>query len=134
VKPTKTYWEFKILYAFSALVWTVTILFLSLSSFEKVNLPINVSGHDKLAHLLMYSIYAFAIVFSFRNIKNRKLKFYFYIFLYLFLFGGFMEVLQGTLTKNRNADFLDAVANGIGALIGITFAYAIVKSKKKFNY
>jgi glycopeptide antibiotics resistance protein len=41
-----------------------------------------------------------------------------------------MEVLQGTTTKNRNADFLDALANGIGAIIGIAFAYVIVKSKK----
>lgn len=130
MKPTKTYWEFKILYAFSALVWTFTILFLSLSSFEKVQLPIKVEGHDKMAHFLMYAVYAFAIVFSFKNVKNRKFKFYFFIFLYLFLFGGLMEVLQGVLTNNRSTDFLDAIANGIGALIGITFAYAIVKSKK----
>lgn len=130
MKPTKKYWEFRIPFAFSVLIWTATVTFLSLSSFEKVQLPVKVGSYDKLAHFLMYSVYAFAIVFSFKSIKNRNYKFYFYIFLYLFLFGCFMEVLQGTTTKNRNADFLDAIANGIGAIIGIAFAYVIVKSKK----
>jgi VanZ family protein len=79
----------------------------------------------------MYAIYAITIIFSFRNLKSKKIKFYFYIFLYLFSFGVLMELLQGIYTNNRHADIKDAIANGIGALIGIVFAFLFVKKSKK---
>ena len=112
-------------------LWTLIVLFLSLSSFENLQVPIKVSGFDKMAHFVMYSLYAFLLIFSFKDIKAKKINFYLYIFLYLFLFGLFIEFLQGIITERRKTDMEDAFANGIGALIGILIAYAIIKRVKK---
>jgi glycopeptide antibiotics resistance protein len=42
-----------------------------------------------------------------------------------------IEFLQGLTTEKRKTDMEDALANGIGALIGIVIAYAIIKRVKK---
>ena len=81
----------------------------------------------------MYSIYAFLIVFSFKNVADKKFKFYFLIFLYLFIFGSLVEVLQGTVTKYRSQDVKDALANGFGAFVGLFFAYMLNRKFKKIN-
>lgn len=81
----------------------------------------------------MYSVYAFLLVFSFKNIQSRKFVFYLYVFLYLFLFGVLVEFLQGMMTEKRQPDAKDALANGLGAFVGIVFAYFIVKKVKKNN-
>jgi VanZ family protein len=133
VKIIKNYWEFNKLFVLLSFLWTFTILYLSLSSFEGVKVPIKVSNFDKLAHFLMYSIYAFLIVFSFKNVADKKFKFYFLIFLYLFIFGSLVEVLQGTVTKYRSQDVKDALANGFGAFVGLFFAYMLNRKFKKIN-
>ncbi|MFY8189088.1 MAG: VanZ family protein [Flavobacterium sp.] len=131
MKPTKTFWEYNNFFKIFVTLWTLIVLFLSLSSFENLQVPIKVSGFDKMAHFVMYSLYAFLLIFSFKDIKAKKINFYLYIFLYLFLFGLFIEFLQGITTEKRKTDMEDALANGIGALIGIVVAYAIIKRVKK---
>jgi len=131
VKPTRTFWEYNNFFKIFVVLWTLIVLFLSLSSFENVQVPIKVSNFDKMAHFVMYSLYAFLVIFSFKNIIDKKFNFYFYIFLYLFFFGLLIEFLQGLTTEKRKTDMEDALANGIGALIGIVIAYAIIKRVKK---
>lgn len=133
MKIIKKYWEFNKNFVFLTFLWTIIILYLSLSSFKGVKIPIKVSNFDKLAHFLLYSSYAFLIVFSFKDVVNKKFKFYFFIFLYLFTFGSFVEILQGTLTKYRSQNFNDAIANGFGALVGLFFAYVLKRKFKKDN-
>jgi len=133
VKSIKNYWEFNKLFVVFTFLWTCTILYLSLSSFESVQISINVSSFDKLAHFLMYAFYAFLIVFSFKNVARKKLRFYFLIFLYLFFFGYLIEILQGSITNSRSQDIKDALANGFGSFVGLLFSYAVNKCNKKNN-
>lgn len=131
MKPTKTFWEFSKFFKTCVIVWTGTIFFLSLNSLKSIKVSIGITGFDKFAHLIMYAMYAFLIVFSFKNIQSKKFSFYLYVFLYLFFFGVLLEFLQGILTEKRHPDAKDAIANGFGAIVGIFFAHLVVKKLKK---
>ena len=53
------------------------------------------------------------------------------IVLFAVFYGIVIEVLQNLLTKNRQADFYDAVANTLGAVVGFICVYSI--KNKIFN-
>jgi VanZ family protein len=74
-------------------------------------------GGDKLEHVLGYALLAFAAgqVFARRAWVRVGLG--------LVLLGVLLEVAQGTLTATRSADLGDALANGIGVLLGLGCAF-----------
>jgi len=45
-------------------------------------------------------------------------------------YGAFMELAQGTLTDNRDADLIDAIANALGACAGVGFAYLLLMFRR----
>ena len=79
---------------------------------------IGVSFADKIFHSLTYVILAFlwfySLVFHF---KTSKIKSIIYASIISIFFGIIIEILQGTLTKTRQADFLDILANSLGVLL-----------------
>ncbi len=74
-------------------------------------------GNDKVGHILMYSF--LSSWFSLLVMQNRSL---WWVFFGLTAFGLLMEFLQG-LTDYRSAEFADAIANSIGAAIGLVFHF-----------
>jgi len=107
-------------YFWLALLWTTLVIVLSLVSFSKFPKVSLMPGFtDKITHFVFYFGFVFlwgnAFLLKTQNRKNVLLK----VFLTAVLTGGLIEVLQETLTQNRTFDWLDILANSLGALIGI---------------
>lgn len=74
--------------------------------------------NDKLVHVIMYAVPSawFSLIVS----KRSSLA---WVFVSLVGYGFLMEFFQG-LTDYRSQDMLDAVANGFGVLIGLSFHFS----------
>ena len=86
---------------------------------------------DKIVHVGAYLILTFSWLLSYRS-NSKSLKNHFLIAIAVFVYGIIIEVLQGTITSNRQADFYDIFAN----LVGITVSFlifAVVYQKKQMN-
>lgn len=113
--------------------WTIVILILCLSNLENVKVSIKVTNFDKVAHFLLYFIYAIFIALSFKNLKQKKVKFYFFTFLYLIIFGFLIEFLQGNLTTYRSQDMKDEIANSVGAIFGLFLVFILVRKTRNYK-
>ncbi len=113
------------------------ITILILTSIPSDSLP-TVSLGDKIEHYLAFFVLGFFLYlnFLFKN-KYKLLKNYPFIFSLLVasLYGAFDELHQ-LLIPGRSAEFLDWLADFLGAISGISIAYLIVSlfanSLKKF--
>ena len=100
-----------------ALLWTIAITvasLISLNDMPKVDVP----GNDKIVHFIFY--FVFTLLWNFaleKKIKNGSLKFL--IVAAAIIYGIIIEVLQGVLTLNRQADIYDALANSGGAFLAL---------------
>jgi hypothetical protein len=72
------------------------------------------SGSDKLVHVLAYAVLALGAVQLFARVRPLALA-----GAALMLLGYALEVLQGELTLTRQFDPGDALANGLGVLLGL---------------
>ena len=80
----------------------------------KVDLP----GNDKTIHFLFYFVLTLLWYVALeRKYKNRLLKFL--IAGASVIYGIIIEILQGVLTQNRQADVYDALANSAGAFLAL---------------
>lgn len=80
----------------------------------KVDLP----GNDKTIHFLFYFVLTLLWYVALeRKYKNRLLKFL--IVGPSIIYGIIIEILQGVLTQNRQADVYDALANSAGAFLAL---------------
>lgn len=68
---------------------------------------------DKWQHLTGYGL----LTLWFCGLVRRE--YHWRVLLACIAYGGLMEVLQGTLTVTRQADWLDVAANGSGALLAM---------------
>jgi VanZ family protein len=71
---------------------------------------------DKWQHLVGYAV----LTLWFCGLVERR--HHWRLLLACIAYGGVMEILQGTLTTGRQADWLDVVANGSGALMAVMVA------------
>ncbi|AOW20885.1 VanZ family protein [Urechidicola croceus] len=101
---------------FNAISITLLIVYLSLSSLEELNVDISVS--DKLLHTIAYFVLSMSWLFAVKK-SHYSLKLKIIIALAILLFGIIIEVLQGSLTDNRHADYYDIIANSTGILIAL---------------
>ncbi len=111
----KKYWK--------SFVWLLFILFLSF-----VKLPSTAQDApvftDKLVHIFLYLVLASLMRFE----KINALQ----IILFAAILGGTLEILQGSLTTYRSADFLDWLCDIFGAITGL-YVYVVVKFLKGFS-
>ena len=82
---------------------------------------------DKVEHILAYFGLAFLLMFFFRFLKSHYLilKRLFFTLLIAMFYAGFDEIHQMFIPK-RQADFLDFIADTLGAIIGIFVAEIII--------
>ena len=85
-------------------------------------LPPLPSNSDKVEHFLTYVLLAFGAVQLFATRRALLLA-----GLGLVLLGIGIEFAQGALTADRSADPLDALANTLGVLAGLSFARTRVR-------
>lgn len=114
----------------AVVLWTSALVAASLVSVTE-NIP-SFSGQDKVLHFIVYLLTALLAcralgLFSFSLKKTVLISTIYCVFL-----GGLLEVLQGTLTVNRQADTFDMLANLAGALSGCALfcLFAVRRSVK----
>lgn len=134
----------KILSYTPALFWGFLISFLTLM--PQTRIPRELAEmNDKLIHSGIYFLTALLIIFAslrynFKNVLTvaRMLS----IWLFCVLFGGVIELLQANLVLGRHGDWLDFLANSIGALLAVLLwftyqsrkAWLIDRSKNKLKH
>ena len=87
---------------------------------------------DKIAHLFLFGVQCFLLLKGFRLIKQSS-RFYKNAVLYSLTlsitYGVLVEVLQTYVFIERNGDVRDAIANAIGAFLGVWFYRRLNKRK-----
>ena len=101
------------------------IAILAVSTIPGGKIPdINIWSFDKILHIVEYFILAFLMINVVGNISKNTIIIIIFIG---FIYGGFNEIWQG-LIAHRYASIYDAIANGIGMVIGcvVTVKYLII--------
>jgi len=112
--------------------YTFVLTYLSLI---KVNdkLP-SIENSDKLYHIIAYFIffilwfYTFHLKFKYHQNKALILAFSASVF-----FGILIEILQGLVTRNRQSDLNDVIANVVGAFLASLMMYLLKKRGIKYK-
>ena len=101
---------------FLAIVATIIVAILSLSSVPKINLGLQIKSGDKILHILAYFTLSFVWFLAMQERMSSFAEKGRLIAL-LILYGIILEVLQGGITDYRTGDFYDVIANIIGVLL-----------------
>src|SRR4030095_8742742 len=110
-------------YYYSPLFWAATILFLSsIPSHELPDFSFwKFLTFDKFVHISLYGIFSFHIMKScIRQYANWVIRYNatHIAIITAIVYGALIEVLQEFVIEDRNGDWLDMVANGVGAWLG----------------
>ena len=91
------------------------IAILAVSTIPGGTIPkFNIWSFDKILHIIEYFLLAFLAI---NAIKNQSSRAIILIIIAGFVYGGFNEIWQG-LVADRYASIYDALANGVGMIIG----------------
>ncbi len=112
VMPTTQRWHFRKLWYACGLGLLVLVAVLSL-----MPVPEGITGNDKIAHIFIYAF--LSSWFSLIVIRRESL---WWVLIGLIAYGSLMEFLQ-SLTDYRSAEIADAIANSMGATIGLAFHF-----------
>lgn len=96
------------------------------------SLNVSINHLDKLVHVTIYFIFTlvwFAYSYGILFVKPIH-KSIVMVSLYAFFTGVIIEILQGTITKERSADGYDIFANSLGIVVAILLLYRIKKNNK----
>lgn len=119
-----------VLFLALALFWTIAITVACLVDMSDVPAA-NVENIDKVAHLGFYAIFSILWFLYLENKIESTPKLFLIVFMLSVVFGVFIEFCQSNFTVNRQADVKDAVANTIGATIGLLLMAIYTKKFKK---
>lgn len=115
-------------FTYAAMVWTITLLWLSLtpsSSIPKIRI-VEIPHLDKIVHFSMYFILTILVLSAhlFRGIKINKI----FLLALCFLYSIVIEMLQSFMKLGRYFDYYDIFANLIGIIIGFLIFEKLLKS------
>ena len=99
-----------------AILVTIAIAILSLTSVPKLNFGFNMKSSDKYLHVIAYFVLSCVWYFSLQE-KIKKPVFRYTLISLIILYGIILEALQGGITSYRTADFYDVIANTTGILL-----------------
>ncbi|MEE1003744.1 MAG: VanZ family protein [Bacteroidaceae bacterium] len=96
------------------------IVLLSLLPIPDVRMPVKVPLVDKWTHMVMYGVLTLVIWLEYirAHRQMRGLRLLLLAFLAPIAMGGALELMQAYLTTCRSGEWLDFVANSIGAVVG----------------
>ena len=101
---------------FLAIVATIIVAILSLTSVPKINLGLQIKSGDKILHILAYFTLSFVWFLAMQE-RMSSIAEKGRLIALLILYGIILEVLQGGITDYRTGDFYDVIANIIGVLL-----------------
>lgn len=125
-------------YTIAFISWMVFITFSSLSSFEGTDTSkFNIPNLDKAVHFVFYFVAAVLAIFFVRESTKGSFPLYKTLWSVVFgtiVFGIIIEVLQHTLTANREADLFDALANSLGSISGAWVMKSFFSSERRLKW
>ena len=118
-QSTTSFWK----YNRPGISWALLILVLSSITTPSFRIPdlFDLFAPDKIAHFVFYAVY---VVLFYRGFAEMPVNTVYHRnqfsipLLSGILYGGLIELYQGYFLPNRTADYVDFIANTIGALIG----------------
>ena len=111
---------------FLAIVASVIIAILSLSTVPKINLGLHLKSGDKYLHFIAYFGLSSLWYFALKD-KIQQKVFKIFVPLGLIIYGIILEGLQSGLTEYRTGDIYDAVANTAGVIAALFLFGRIMK-------
>ncbi|GJM59635.1 MULTISPECIES: VanZ family protein [unclassified Persicobacter] len=117
-------------YQLFTIIWVIIILFLTL--LPASSLPSGINWYipfDKLAHAGVFGILALLLTIGSckqYSVEHMKRFPYHWTISLCFVFGLLIEVLQGSFTS-RHFEWMDLVADMIGAFIGLIVFFFVYK-------
>lgn len=98
------------------LAFAITLIIFVLCTMPSAQLP---KGNDKTAHFVVFAGWAFCWQFVFKNYAKTLI--------FGIIYGILIEFWQGSLPKSfhRSFDWFDALADGVGVMIGLTAVYLL---------
>ncbi|MDT0686282.1 VanZ family protein [Autumnicola psychrophila] len=121
--------------AIAALLYTILITYLSLVQLGKISVG-TFSPTDKMMHagayLLLVGVWMVFFILKSRRDEDYKINL-FKISALSILFGMLIEVLQGTLTRYRDPDWYDVLANTTGVLLAVFLFLVLEKFLKRLK-
>lgn len=111
-------------------MWAALILWLSVSA--PPNLPdVNFFEPDKLAHMFVYGVLAFLILWGFSKSQTVSKKMLQWTAFGCSLYGFVLECVQYFLCTGRYFENLDNLANIIGAILGVLIFHFLNRTNSK---
>lgn len=105
-----------------SLICSLAIIILSLAPVGAPEVARDVPFFDKWAHFVMYGGLSLLLFLESRRFLTLPLSLL--LLLYACLLGGLMELGQAYLTTYRSGEWLDFLADSVGAVLGGLIAYA----------
>lgn len=119
-----------LLLLFTAIVYTLILLYFSLADTQGVVPETGIKFQDKILHFGSYI--ALAVIWGlFARALNKKYVL-FYTFLATLFFGIVLELVQETINPLRTYDIYDLLANCTGVVVGTIFV-VIYSNKLKLK-
>jgi len=116
----------------------VFITIMSLVSFKEDSyLEINIPYFDKLIHFTFYFIASVLGGLFGKEIssgRSSKAKVLGILFVGLVLYGIIIEVLQSSITSYRSGEFMDAMANSVGTLLGTLLIWGVFSERSGLKW
>lgn len=119
-------------YLIAAILWAAIILVLTLTPGEHVP-QVGVFSYDKLGHSIIFGIQSFLIPFGLASHPKVSLSMKSILIISLIftiIYGAGLEIMQHFI-PGRAMDYVDALANTLGAIVGIIAFYLLNKMKSK---
>ena len=106
---SKAFWWSAVI-GYGALILVVSLI--------PVKADLSVGQLDKVAHVCEYLLFAWLLVQAVRLGRLREREYLLFAWLYATSYGALIELIQG-LVPWRSADWLDGLANAVGAAHGV---------------
>lgn len=122
----------KLFYKVLFISWMVFVTFSSLFSFEGMNMgsfALRIPHLDKVVHFVFYLVMFVTAFFAIKDHFLPRLKLRTVlsgVLSFTIIYGMIIEVLQCTLTVDRQGDIMDALANSMGAMIGLMLTRGLI--------
>jgi len=101
-----------------AVLWAVIIFILSVMRTPKLT-GVQIPYLDKIAHIVMYAIFAFLLLLAFHHLIQTNKKVILLIVSVSLGYGILMEFAQKKIFLSRSFEISDIVANLTGILIAV---------------
>lgn len=115
-----------------AIILTFLIAYLSFVSLNNIIPKLEFGYFDKIAHIISYTSLSFSWFIALCLKKESNLK-SIIIVLSILIYGIIIELIQGKIATNREADIFDVFSNLIGIIIGFGMFVLWTQKRKELK-